>query len=98
MSVREPLRDSDPDKQQAALRAIQPLESSSETAPPIIRRAEVVAFCLVALLLISLVAVLYFARAFLMPLVTAMVVGTMLSRRGCYRFTSFCCGGCGSRA
>ena len=56
-----------------------PLQESAEQQPPIIRRAEVVAFCLVALLLITLVAVLYFARAFLLPIVTAMVIGTMLS-------------------
>ena len=56
-----------------------PLKESADQQPPIIRRAEVVAFCLVALLLISLVAVLYLARAFLSPMVTAMVIGTMLS-------------------
>ena len=56
-----------------------PLDDSKDPQPPIIRRAEVVAFCLVALLLISLVAVLYVARAFLLPVVTAMVIGTMLS-------------------
>jgi predicted PurR-regulated permease PerM len=55
------------------------LNESNETQPPIIRRAEIVAFCLVALLLIALVAVLYLARAFLLPIVTAIVVGTMLS-------------------
>ena len=60
-------------------RAPTPLQDSTEQQPPIIRRAEVVAFCLVALLLITLVAVLYFARAFLLPIVTAMVIGTMLS-------------------
>lgn len=56
-----------------------PLDDSKNPQPPIIRRAEVVAFCLVALLLISLVAVLYAARAFLLPIVTAMVIGSMLS-------------------
>ena len=62
-----------------AAKAPAPLQESAEQQPPIIRRAEVVAFCLVALLLISLVAVLYVARAFLLPIVTAMVIGTMLS-------------------
>lgn len=62
-----------------SVKAPTPLAESSEQQPPIIRRAEVVAFCLVALLLITLVAVLYFARAFLLPIVTAMVIGTMLS-------------------
>ena len=44
-----------------------------------IRRAEVVAFALVALLVICVVAVLYVAKAFFLPVVTAFVVGTMLS-------------------
>jgi len=47
--------------------------------PPVIRRADAVAFALVALLIISLVAVLYVARAFFLPVVMAFVVGTMLS-------------------
>jgi predicted PurR-regulated permease PerM len=47
--------------------------------PPVIRRAEVVAFALVALLVICVVAVLYAAKAFFLPVVTAFVVGTMLS-------------------
>ena len=47
--------------------------------PPVIRRAEVVAFALVALLLICVVAVLYVAKAFFLPVVSAFVVGTMLS-------------------
>ncbi len=44
-----------------------------------IRRTEVVAFALVGLLLICVVAVLYVAKAFFLPVVTAFVVGTMLS-------------------
>ena len=55
-----------------------PSDSRSEL-PPVIRRAEVVAFALVALLIISVVAVLYVAKAFFLPVVTAFVVGTMLS-------------------
>jgi hypothetical protein len=47
--------------------------------PPVIRGAEVTAFALVALLLICIVAVLYVAKAFFLPVVTAFVVGTMLS-------------------
>jgi predicted PurR-regulated permease PerM len=54
------------------------LESRSEL-PPVIRRAEVVAFALVALLVICVVAVLYAAKAFFLPVVMAFVVGTMLS-------------------
>src|ERR1700730_6684454 len=51
----------------------------SKGEPPIIRRAEVVAFALVALLVICVVAVLYAAKAFFLPVVMAFVVGTMLS-------------------
>src|SRR5436190_4050214 len=56
-----------------------PLPESKSELPPVIRRAEVVAFALVALLAISIVAVLYVAKAFFLPVVTAFVVGTMLS-------------------
>ena len=56
-----------------------PLPDSKSELPPVIRRAEVVAFALVALLIICVVAVLYVAKAFFLPVVTAFVVGTMLS-------------------
>lgn len=56
-----------------------PLPDSKAELPPVIRRAEVVAFALVALLIISVVAVLYVAKAFFLPVVMAFVVGTMLS-------------------
>jgi predicted PurR-regulated permease PerM len=56
-----------------------PLSDSRTEQPPVIRRAEVVAFALVALLVISVVAVLYLAKAFFLPVVAAFVVGTMLS-------------------
>jgi predicted PurR-regulated permease PerM len=56
-----------------------PLADSKSELPPVIRRAEVVAFALVALLLICVVAVLYAAKAFFLPVVAAFVVGTMLS-------------------
>jgi predicted PurR-regulated permease PerM len=56
-----------------------PLSDSKAELPPVIRRAEVVAFALVALLVICVVAVLYAAKAFFLPVVTAFVVGTMLS-------------------
>jgi predicted PurR-regulated permease PerM len=56
-----------------------PLPESKSELPPVIRRAKVVAFALVALLIISVVAVLYAAKAFFLPVVTAFVVGTMLS-------------------
>jgi len=56
-----------------------PLPDSGSELPPMIRRAEVVAFALVALLIICVVAVLYAAKAFFLPVVMAFVVGTMLS-------------------
>jgi len=56
-----------------------PVPDSKLDQPPVIRRAEVVAFALVALLIIALVTVLYFAKAFFLPVATAFIVGTMLS-------------------
>ncbi|MDB5656873.1 MAG: transport protein [Tardiphaga sp.] len=56
-----------------------PLPDSNAEQPPIIRRAEVVAFTLVSLLIITVIAVLYVAKAFFLPIVTAFIVGTMLS-------------------
>jgi predicted PurR-regulated permease PerM len=47
--------------------------------PPVIRRTELVAFSLVALLVIAVVAVLYLAKAFFLPITMAFIVGTMLS-------------------
>src|SRR3981189_664462 len=56
-----------------------PLPESRDERPPTIRQAEVVAFALVALLVICVIAVLYVAKAFFLPVVTAFIVGTMLS-------------------
>jgi predicted PurR-regulated permease PerM len=56
-----------------------PLPDSNLELPPVIRRAEVVAFALISLLLICVAAVLYVAKAFFLPVVAAFVVGTMLS-------------------
>jgi predicted PurR-regulated permease PerM len=56
-----------------------PSSEGSADQPPVIRRADVVAFALVALLVICFVAVLYLAKAFFLPVVMAFVVGTMLS-------------------
>ena len=56
-----------------------PVSESSIEQPPVIRRAEVVAFALVSLLVITVMVVLYFAKAFFLPVVTAFIVGTMLS-------------------
>lgn len=46
---------------------------------PLLRRADLVAFSLVALLTITIVAVLHLAKAFFLPIVMAFIVGTMLS-------------------
>ena len=56
-----------------------PLPDSNAGFAPTIRRTELVAFALISLLLISVVAVLYVAKAFFLPVVAAFVVGTMLS-------------------
>ena len=56
-----------------------PLPDSKSEPPQVIRRAELVAFALVALLLICVFAVLYLAKPFFLPVVTAFVVGTMLA-------------------
>jgi predicted PurR-regulated permease PerM len=66
-----------PDGQNAHAGA--PLPEAKAELPPVIRRAEVVAFALVALLIICIVAVLWAAKAFFLPVVMAFVVGTMLS-------------------
>jgi predicted PurR-regulated permease PerM len=55
-----------------------PPESKGEPSP-VVRRANVIAFALVALLVICVVAVLYVAKAFFLPVVTAFILGTMLS-------------------
>ncbi|MFT4274793.1 MAG: AI-2E family transporter [Rhodopseudomonas sp.] len=56
-----------------------PLPGSPDDRPPLIRRTEVVAFALVALLGIFLIGLLYVGKPFFLPIVTAFVVGTMLS-------------------
>ncbi|MBR0685944.1 AI-2E family transporter [Bradyrhizobium manausense] len=56
-----------------------PLPDSHSELPPIIRRTEFVAFALAGLLVIAVVAVLYVAKAFFLPVVMAVVAGTMLS-------------------
>ena len=61
------------------MRESAPVPDSENESPPIVRRAELVAFALVALLVICVVAVLYVAKAFFLPVVMAFVVGTMLS-------------------
>ena len=56
-----------------------PVPDSQADLPPVIRRSEIVAFALVSLLLICVVAVLYVARGFFLPITMAFIVGTMLS-------------------
>ena len=56
-----------------------PVPDSKSELPPVVRRAELVAFALVALLIIVVVAVLWAAKPFFLPIVMAFVVGTMLS-------------------
>ena len=55
------------------------MPDSAAQLPPLIRRQEVVAIALVGLLLIAIITVLYFAKAFFLPVVMAFVIGTMLS-------------------
>jgi predicted PurR-regulated permease PerM len=56
-----------------------PLPDSKADQPLTIRSTEVIAFSLLALLVISVVAALYVAKGFFLPVVAAFVVGTMLS-------------------
>jgi predicted PurR-regulated permease PerM len=56
-----------------------PVPDSTGELPPVIRRTEVVAFALVALLIIVVIAGLYLARAFFLPITMAFIIGTMLS-------------------
>ncbi|KRR04205.1 permease [Bradyrhizobium jicamae] len=57
----------------------EPLPDSKAEAPPVIRRTEVVAIALVGLLIICIIAGLYLAKAFFLPVTMAFIVGTMLS-------------------
>ena len=59
-----------------------PIPDSTGEVPPVIRRTEVVAFALVALLIIVVIVSLYLARAFFLPITMAFIVGTMLSPAG----------------
>lgn len=76
---------SGPSEQRSAAEAVStPLPDSNISQPPTIRRAEVVAFALVGLLTICVVAVLYVAKVFFLPVVMAFIVGTMLSPAAAY--------------
>lgn len=67
------------DRQKANASEGKPLPDSNVELPPLISRAEIVAFSLVSLLIICIVAVLYVAKAFFLPITMAFIVGTMLS-------------------
>lgn len=56
-----------------------PISDSRFELPPVIRRQEVVAICLVGLLIICIIVGLYLAKAFFLPITMAFIVGTMLS-------------------
>ncbi len=56
-----------------------PVPDSKTELPPVIRRTEVVAIALVGLLIICVIAGLYLAKAFFLPITMAFIVGTMLS-------------------
>ena len=56
-----------------------PVPDNSRELPPVIRRTEVVAVALVGLLIICIIAGLYLAKAFFLPITMAFIVGTMLS-------------------
>ena len=56
-----------------------PVADSKSELPPVIRRTEVVAIALVGLLIICIIAGLYLAKAFFLPMTMAFIVGTMLS-------------------
>jgi predicted PurR-regulated permease PerM len=56
-----------------------PLPGSKDERPPLIRRTEVVALALVGLLIVVIIASLYVAKPFFLPITMAFVVGTMLS-------------------
>jgi predicted PurR-regulated permease PerM len=56
-----------------------PTADNDSAVAPIFRRVEVIGFALISLLVICVVAVLYAAKAFFLPMVAAFVVGTMLS-------------------
>jgi predicted PurR-regulated permease PerM len=56
-----------------------PVPDAKTEMPPVIRRTEVVAIALVGLLIICIIAGLYLAKAFFLPITMAFIVGTMLS-------------------
>ena len=77
---REPQHEAGHEAKAEAQRATgTPMPDSPAEQPPLIRRQEVVAIALIGLFIIATITVLYFAKAFFLPVVMAFVVGTMLS-------------------
>ena len=74
-----PTKPSPSERQLASEREGTPLPDSKGELPPVIRRTEVVAIALVGLLIICIIAGLYLAKAFFLPIMMAFIVGTMLS-------------------
>lgn len=69
-----------PKKPKLAERSIgEPVAETQAEQPLLIKRADLVAASLLGLLVIALVAVLYFAKPFLLPVAMAFVIGTMLA-------------------
>ena len=67
------------ERRHAHLREGAPTSDGSGETPKAIGQPEVVAIALVGLLLICVIAGLYFAKAFFLPITMAFIVGTMLS-------------------
>jgi predicted PurR-regulated permease PerM len=74
-----PKKPSPSERQLAHVREGAPVPESKAELPPVIRRTEVVAIALVGLLIICIIAGLYLAKAFFLPITMAFIVGTMLS-------------------
>ena len=74
-----PKKPSPSERQPAHVREGAPVPDSKAELPPVIRRTEVVAIALVGLLIICIIAGLYLAKAFFLPITMAFIVGTMLS-------------------
>ena len=74
-----PKKPSPSERQLTHVREGAPVPESKAELPPIIRRTEVVAIALVGLLIICIIAGLYLAKAFFLPITMAFIVGTMLS-------------------
>ncbi len=74
-----PTRPSRSERQLAREREGAPVPDSKGELPPVIRRTEVVAIALVGLLIICIIAGLYLAKAFFLPITMAFIIGTMLS-------------------